>query len=157
MALISSARSSSVQPFWPVLLALMCWGGVAWSGATWGWRLWAQAPVQPVKSSLPENPSIDVRAVARLLGERADSEGRGKTTNVSRHQLMGVVRDASGQGVAMIATDGAPARPYRLGGALEGDQVIRSIRDKEVRLGPAGNERGLSDRPGLEMVLSLKP
>lgn len=106
---------------------------------------------------MPDNPSIDVRAIARVLGERAETDGGGSTVNAARHQLMGVVRDASGQGVAMIATGGAPARPYRLGGALEGDQVIRSISDKEVRLGPAGNERGLSDRPGAEMVLSLKP
>lgn len=140
---------------WRVLSALLLWGAAAWSGAVWGWRWWAQSPVQAVPLPINEPLQIDVRSVARVLGEGGDTERPKTVANASRHQLVGVVRDVSGHGVAMIATGGEPARPYRLGSALEGGYLIHSISDKEVKLALTGSD-GSTAGSVPQMVLSLQ-
>ena len=50
--------------------------------------------------------------------------------------LLGVLAGtASGGGAALIAVDGKPARPYRVGAAVEPGMVVQSLSRREARLG----------------------
>jgi general secretion pathway protein C len=43
----------------------------------------------------------------------------------------------SGGGAAVIAVDGKPARPYRVGSTIEEGLVLQSVRGRQAMLGPA--------------------
>lgn len=45
-----------------------------------------------------------------------------------------------GQGIALIAVDGKPPRPYRIGAAVDEALVLLSVAPRSARLGPAGGE-----------------
>lgn len=60
----------------------------------------------------------------------------------ARFQLVGVVapqsRRADGEGVALIAVDGKPARAYRIGAVVDGEHVLQSVQPRGAALGPRG-------------------
>ncbi len=53
----------------------------------------------------------------------------------SRFVLWGVVAGASGQGSALIAVDGQPPRPFRVGQAVTDGVVLQSLGQKQAQLG----------------------
>lgn len=58
---------------------------------------------------------------------------------VSRYQLTGVLASitAGGPGIALIAVDGAAARPVRVGAPVDGDLVLKNVSQGGAALGPA--------------------
>lgn len=92
---------------------------------------------------------IDTAAVARALGGGA---GAAPTAAVSislasRFAMLGVVADQRSAGAALIAVDGKPARPYRVGDTVEEGLVLQSVQGRKATLGPA---------PGAAAVLTLE-
>lgn len=68
------------------------------------------------------------------------------TLVASRFVLTGVV-DGSSSGrtdMALIAIDGKPARPYRLGAALEAGVVLQSVQERKAVIGPQDGTSGLA-------------
>ncbi|OYU44770.1 MAG: general secretion pathway protein C, partial [Burkholderiales bacterium PBB4] len=57
----------------------------------------------------------------------------------SRFSLVGVLADSSAGGVAIIAVDGAPPKPYRVGAWLADGWMLQSVRG---RIALVGSERG---------------
>jgi general secretion pathway protein C len=102
----------------------------------WGLKLGgsaglASAPVAGQKQVGPADPA----AIARLLGSTpaaaASPMGPPVASLASRFQLVGVVAgERSGGGAAVIAVDGKPARPYRVGAALDEGLLLQSVRGR---------------------------
>ncbi len=56
-----------------------------------------------------------------------------------RYNLLGVVAVGTQDGAALIAVDGQPPRPYRVGASLDGSSglVLQAVTRSAVRLGPS--------------------
>ena len=121
-------------------LAAILWLLAGLSASYWGLRWWGSPAPVPVPRLAPEHASVDPVAVARALGEPSGAPVAAAEAEVvaSRHQLLGVVRDAQGRGAALIASDGQPAKPYRVGAALPDGLVLRELGAREAVLAPAG-------------------
>lgn len=83
-------------------------------------------------------PSVaaDSDAVARLLGVLpASSAAPVAPEAASRFALSGVVADPSRQGAALIAIDGKPPRPFRVGSKVGDNYVLQSVGLRSATLG----------------------
>jgi general secretion pathway protein C len=77
--------------------------------------------------------------VARLLGATPAAAGAGPVAapaQSTRFALVGVVSARSKGGAALIATDGKPAKPYRVGAVVEEGLVLQSVAPRRATLGP---------------------
>ena len=61
----------------------------------------------------------------------------------SRFELWGVVAGASGQGSALIAVDGQPPRPFRVGQTVTDGLVLQSLGPKQAQLGSSAQSAPL--------------
>ena len=124
---------------WRVRLATLALWALAGAGALY-WALALAAPAAgPAPGAAPPALRIDSQAVARLLGAGAaqPSIQQGAPAAPARLVLHGVLAGSqSGGGAALIAIDGQPARPYRVGAVVEPGLVVQSLSRREVLLGP---------------------
>ena len=106
----------------------------------WGLKLPAVssgAPAAPAVTG-PAVP-VDPAAVARLLGATPAAASAGPAAapaQSTRFVLVGVVSDRSKGGAALIAMDGKPAKPYRVGALVEEGLVLQSVAPRRDTLGP---------------------
>lgn len=117
----------------PVLAAAVVWLLVGVSAAGWFWRVWGRSVVVPVPVAVAQRPQVDADTVARALGAGAASTPT-EAVATSRLALLGVVRDVQGRGAALIAENGATAKPYRVGDRVPGGWVLRSLEPRQARL-----------------------
>lgn len=79
----------------------------------------------------------------------------------SRFKLIGVVAGLApdrGDGIALLAVDGKPPRPYRIGAPLGDDLVVQQVAARSVALGPAAGPVALRlDLPGLPPPATGRP
>jgi general secretion pathway protein C len=129
----------SAAPRW---LAAGLWLLAGLSASYWGLRVWGDAELVSVPAPAAESVAADPQAVARGLGavSAVAVQAEGEPIEASRHVLLGVVRDGAGRGAALIASDGKPAKPYRIGAELPGGLVLRELTPREALLGPAEGE-----------------
>ena len=124
------------QSKWSVRgLTLMVWALAVASIAYWGLRLLAQSPASalaPLAVSVPMPP--DPAVIAGLLGATA-AQAPPQASLASRFALSGVVAGAPGGGAALIAVDGNPAKPFRVGGVIEDGLVLQSASARQATLG----------------------
>ncbi len=133
------ALTASAAPRW---LAAGLWLLAGLSASYWGLRAWGDAELVNVPAPVAEPVAVDPQAVARGLGAASAvaSPAEGEPIEASRHVLLGVVRDGAGRGAALIASDGQPAKPYRIGDELPGGLLLRELTPREVLLGPVEGE-----------------
>ena len=133
------ALTASAAPRW---LAAGLWLLAGLSASYWGLRAWGDAELVSVPAPAAESATVDPEAVARGLGavSAAAPQAEGESIEASRHVLLGVVRDDAGRGAALIASDGKPAKPYRIGDELPGGLRLRELTPREALLGPAEGE-----------------
>ena len=128
------------QSRWAVRLATTgVWGLAAASVAYWGLKLGGApgAPMAAVVSSAVAAP-VDSLKVARLLGAADAPLASAPVVNASsRFSLVGVVAGVSRTGTALIAVDGKPARPYRVGAAVDTGYVLQSVGPRVAVLAPS--------------------
>ena len=77
-------------------------------------------------------------ALARFLGGRAEAPTAAAPASAAlagRFVLTGVVADRHRSGAALIAVDGKPARPFRLGAVVADDLTVQSLEPRRVQLG----------------------
>ena len=134
----------SAAPRW---LAAGLWLLAGLTASYWGLRAWGDAELVSVPAPAAESATADPEAVARGLGAVTAVAAQGEAIEASRHLLLGGVRDAAGRGAALIASDGKPARPYRIGAELPGGLRLRELTPREALLGPA--EGGITQRLSL--------
>ena len=125
--------------------AFSVWALVAASAAAWGLKLFVGSPAAPPQTQVIA-PSAALRGdLTRVFGADAPAalaEAPPEPAASSRFQLVGVIAPraghGAGQGLALIAVDGKPARAYRIGAAVEGETVLQSVRARGASLGPRG-------------------
>jgi general secretion pathway protein C len=87
---------------------------------------------------------IDSDKIAMLLGANSNPAGAAPVASVStQYKLLGVIAqgDAHSQshrGSALIATEGAPAKPYRVGDEVADGLMLQAVKARSVSLGRAG-------------------
>ena len=123
---------------WPSVTATTgIWALAAASVVFWGLRLTApsDAVAPPAVLKRPSEP--DPAAVAQALGAVSNQPVAAATPEAaSRFALLGVVADADQQGAALIAVDGKPARPFKVGTKVADGFVLQSVTTRAVALGP---------------------
>lgn len=104
---------------------------------------WPQPTQMPVATALDTTPvAADAAKVAALLGASptaAKLDPTGVLANApSRFKLWGVIAKSQpgALGSALIAVDGAPAKPYRVGQQVAADLTLQSVQAHSVTLGP---------------------
>jgi len=113
------------------------WALAAGAAVFWVLRLASPADAVAAAASMPR-PSVaaDSDAVARLLGVLpASSTAPVAPEAASRFALSGVVADPSKQGAALIAIDGKPPRPFRVGSKVGDNYVLQSVGLRSATLG----------------------
>jgi general secretion pathway protein C len=84
----------------------------------------------PPPVALASAPPVEPLAVARALGGGlvlAQAAPGAEPPASNRYVLAGVVADRSHGGAALIAVDGKPAKPFRIGAAVDDRLVLQSV------------------------------
>jgi general secretion pathway protein C len=118
-------------------VTFLLWAVAAASVAYWGLKLSsAGAQGSPAAAGARPVPPADPAAVARVLGHAgAPVAGPASAPPLaSRFNLVGVVADRSQHGAALIAVDGRPAKPYRVGAAIDEGLVLQSVQARRATL-----------------------
>ena len=124
---------------------------VAFSAVTWVLRWTAPSGVSSVTRAEPQPmPELDATAVARSLGA-APVQAVAAPSLASRFQLLGVLAGGPNAGAALIAVDGKPAKPFRVGAVVSDGLVLQSAQGRRVSLGVA-----LDGTPTLTLDLPVK-
>lgn len=128
---------SATSRWWPVLAAGVLWLAAGVSAGYWILLAWGRTPVVPVTAAPADTGAPDTALVARALGSEAAAPvaDTASSAAASRYSLLGVVAGSS-QGAALISVDEQPAKPYRLGAAVEGGLLLQSVGKGSARLGP---------------------
>ena len=122
------------------------WALVAGTALFWGLRLFVKAPQAPTQTVVAI-PDVGARRdLTRIFGPdpvAAVQAAEPEPVADARFQLIGVVSPrgsaaAVGQGLALIAVDGKPAKAYRVGAVVDGQTVLQSVRARSAALGPRG-------------------
>jgi general secretion pathway protein C len=125
--------------------AFVIWGAAAATAVFWGFRLFVPSLPAPAHA-LTVSTALAARGdMTRLLGNDlqpvATAEAPLPATD-TRFQLVGVVSPraerAAGEGLALIAVDGKPAKAYRVGSTVEGETVLHGVSARGAALGPRG-------------------
>ena len=138
--------SAQTVPFaaarWPAPVAtVVVWALAAASMVFWGLRLAAPADAVAPPAVVSAPAAVDPAAVGHLLGVVDSTAVVAATPDAaSRFVLLGVIADTDGQGAALIAVDGKPARPFRVGAKLGDSYVLQSVGARVATLG--GNAQG---------------
>lgn len=112
------------------------WAVAAASAVAWGLKLSTPASsgaVGPAPGRAAVTP--DPAAVARLLGA-SPAEVAPTTSMASRFQLVGLADQRSGTDIALIAVDGKPARPFRVGSQVDEGLILQAVEGRRALLGP---------------------
>ncbi len=120
----------------------MVWALAAASAAFWGLRLFVAAAPVPAQARMADATPAVRGDLTRLFGVEAPppvAEGAPEPAADARFQLIGVLSpratQAAGEGLALIAVDGKPARAYRVGAVVDGTQVLKSVHARGAMLG----------------------
>ena len=146
IAPMSPLHPSSGPNIWLIrLLTFLLAALAAGSGLFWvlHWPAIPGAPVRPMAAA--PDVRIDSDKIALLLGASANpAAGDSPAAPVStQYKLLGVIaqgdaRSQASRGSALIATEGAPAKPYRVGDEVAGGLVLQAVKARSVSLGQAG-------------------
>lgn len=126
------ARYLPSPSVWSARLLWLC---VGLSLAHWGWRWWGQTPPEPVPLVPAQRLAVEPDMVARGLGfAQFGDVTLAAAPTTSNHVLLGVVRDHDGYGLALIATNGQPAKAYRVGAAVADGVWLGALGVRDVAL-----------------------
>ena len=142
------------------LSAFVIWALVAAGLVFWGYRLWASPLSAPAHVQAVAEGGAMRGDLSRLLGVAAApvNVAAVPVAESSRFRLFGVLAPmpannnaakVSTAGVALIAVDGKPARPFAVGARLDAELVLQSISRRSASIGPA--------QGGPSVVLELPP
>jgi general secretion pathway protein C len=123
-------------------LTFVLWAAAAASAVAWGLKLGAPGSQGPSGASAYRPPAAaDPALVARLLGQAQGSAPAAAAAPplASRFSLVGVVADRSQQGAALIAVDGRPAKPFRVGSAVDEGLVLQSVQARRAVIAASMN------------------
>lgn len=130
-------KTQTLGLWWLRLVTLLVAALATASAAYWTLK-WSTTPasganaVPAVSRATPTDPTV----VARLLGGAQTAVAALADTAASRFKLMGVVTTGASAGYALISVDGKPARPYRVGAAVNDSLLLQSLAPRSAALAP---------------------
>jgi general secretion pathway protein C len=127
---------TSQSRWWVGGATFLVWALTASGMVYWGLKLWpasGAATQAPVATAVPAAVS-DPAALARALGAGAAPAAAVEVNALSRFSLVGVIAGQSSQGAALIALDGKPAKPYRVGQKLDESLWLQSVSARQAVL-----------------------
>ncbi len=132
-------------------VSLLVWGAVAYQGLSWGlgWFNTSEPTRDAVAVVSMGSDAEALAALRRSLGAEAESTVVPPSL-ASRFALVGVMEGGPHAGAALMAVDGQPAKPYRVGAVVVEGVVLQSVQGRRISLGST------SDGPST-LVLELPP
>jgi len=129
--------STQLYPNWwtriaTFLVAALTSASIAW----WGLTLNTPSGGLPSFEARPA-PQIDTSALGRALGADTMSQAQAPAPEAITIQLLGVVAGEAGQGHALMAVDGAPAKTFKVGSVVSDGLVLQSVSTRSATLGPS--------------------
>jgi general secretion pathway protein C len=119
--------------------SLVLWAVVAFSATSWVLRGSGNDMASSLSTPQEERTlEADATATARSLGLVAAGPVAAPAL-ASRFQLVGVIAGGPTQGAALIAVDGKPAKPFRVGAPVAEGLVLQSVQGRRVTLGAGGD------------------
>jgi general secretion pathway protein C len=116
------------------------WAAVAASAVAWGLKLFVPGTPVPANAGVAALAASPRGDLTRLLGADPVAQVAAAPPASARFQLIGVVAGrgplSGREGVALIATDGRPAKVYRVGAVVEGATVLQTVSQRGALLGP---------------------
>jgi general secretion pathway protein C len=136
------------------LFTFMVWAAVGLCAAYWAFKFVTTTPVEATAAMVKPAVVVDTKAIAKLLGA-TDSVATQAMNVVSKVKLslFGLATAPNGQGIALIAIEDKPAKPYRVGAKVTDDLVLKSISKVDAVLAASSSA---PDGPKLELP-SRKP
>lgn len=134
--------TSRLQRWAPAATGVVLWLAAGLSAGYWGLQLLGRSPSVPVPP-LPTSPvPPDSTLVARALGALGArpavvDDAAVAVAGDGRYVLQGVVGDRGDGVAALIAVAGRPARPFRVGMAVDEGLVLHSVQGRTARLAPS--------------------
>ena len=132
-----------MQKNWTIRLATFAIWLLAGAGVVF-WALkfvsGTAAPANAAVVTAQTNTAIDSVALSRGLGGGMPLAAApvASSINASRFVLTGLVAGTTAsQGIALLAVDGKPARPYRVGAEVAPGVVVQAVQSRLVRLASA--------------------
>jgi len=140
--------------FAPSLLTFVLWALAFASAAFWGLRLSGPADGAPYPpAAAPSREAPDTAALARALGAVNEvAAAPAAPPAASRFALLGVLAGSSQAGAALIAVDGQPAKPFRVGSEVASGYVLQSVAPRRAVLGASGTSGGSGTGLTVEMA-----
>ena len=135
--MIIAGMVSNLQSRWTAAgITLIVWALLAASAVYWSLKFsrgddTGMVPVT-VRAPSPADPAV----VARLLGY-SQAAGPQAPSLASRFALLGVVASRERDGTALIAVDGRPAKPFRVGATVAESLVLQSVEARRAVLAAA--------------------
>jgi general secretion pathway protein C len=132
---------SNLHSRWAVAGATFAlWALVAAGAVYWGLKLSGRsaAATAPVAARTPA--PADPAAVARLLGSGPQA-ATPVASVASRFALVGVVASRGDNATALIAVDGKPAKPFRVGVAVDEGLVLQAVEARRVILAASADSQ----------------
>lgn len=128
--------SDSIAARWaPRLVTFVVWALALASAAYWGLKSTAEATGPQTAVSTQTRAPIDTAAVARVLGAVPQGVVTETLVNPStRFVLSGVIAGRGHGGAALIAVDGKPPKPYRVGSVVDGSLLLQSVGPRRAEL-----------------------
>ncbi len=152
----AAAASGGAPRRLPGVLAVLLWLVAGLCVGYWVLQALGRTPLTPVAAPAVPPAAPDAASVARVLGAApvaaVDASPGAPPPLSSRFQLLGVVDAGGADGAALIAIDGQPPKPYRVGAELESGVVLASVQRRSVRLAVSGG----GDQ-GFELTLPAPP
>lgn len=142
-----------LAPSWSLrLITLAVWLVAVLCGAYWALKFVTVKPISANAAAFTPAIVVDSSAVAKLLGAIDNVAGKATITPASsNYALFGLAMTGGGQGVALIATDGKPAKPYRVGSNVADDLVLKSVSRTEAILATS-----VSAADGMKLELPVR-
>jgi len=134
--------TSRLQRWAPAATGVVLWLAAGLSAGYWGLRLLGRSPAVPVPPPASQPVAPDSALVARALGAlgagaAAVPDDAAPAAGDARYVLQGVVGDRGDGVAALIAVAGRPARPFRVGMAVDEGLVLHSVQGRIARLAPS--------------------
>ena len=128
--------SDSLTSRWaPRLVTFVVWALALASAAYWGLKSTADAAGPQTAVSTQAMVPVDTAAVARVLGNVPEDMAAEPQVNLSsRFVLSGVVAGRGRGGAALIAIDGQPPKPFRVGSVVDGNLLLQSVGPRRAEL-----------------------
>ena len=127
------------------------WGLAAASAVYWGIKLSSSGGTIPPAPPARMAPSTDPAAIARLLGSAPVAAAPAPALS-SRFSLLGLVAESDGGGAALIAVDGKPPKPFRVGAKIDEGLVLQAVEPRRAKIGGS-----VGSPSTLTLDLPLKP